>query len=89
MPTVDFTPNLSRQTVAEPRRVPGSTLLEALGAVFAEVPALRGYVLDDQGAVRRHVAIFVDGVPIRDRRHLSDAVATESEIFVMQALSGG
>lgn len=89
MPTVDFTPNLARQTMTRSCRVAGGTVAEALNAVFAELPALRGYVLDDQGAVRTHVVVFLDGVTIRDRRQLSDPVRPDSEIFVMQALSGG
>ena len=89
MPFVEFTPNLSRQTAAPPCRVAAATVAEALAAVFAQQPALRGYVLDDQGAVRQHVVIFVDGDSLKDRRGLSDAVGAESEIFVMQALSGG
>ena len=51
------------------------------------LPALTG--LDDQGQVRRHVAIFVDGERIDDRRHLSDRVGADSEVYVVQALSGG
>ena len=35
--------------------------------MFAAQPALRGYVLDDQGALRRHVAVYVNGEPVRDR----------------------
>lgn len=61
----------------------------ALQAVFVENPVLRGYVLDDQGRLRKHVAVFVDGVQISDRVHLSDPVREDSDIFVMQALSGG
>jgi sulfur-carrier protein len=52
-------------------------------------PRLRGYVLDDQGALRRHVAIYVNGRPISDRARLTDAVAQDDEIYVFQALSGG
>lgn len=89
MPLIEFTPNLSRQTAAPPCRVEAATVAEALHEVFARQPALRGYVLDDQGAVRQHVVIFVDGDALKDRRGLTDAVRAESEIFVMQALSGG
>ena len=60
-----------------------------LGVVFSENPRLRGYVLDDQGRLRKHVAVFVDGKLVEDREALSDAVRDDSEIFVMQALSGG
>ena len=89
MPTIEFTDNLMRQTKAPRSSVEGATVRECLQAVFAQHPTLRGYVLDDQQAVRQHVVIFVDGTAIRDRRMQSDAVMPESEIFVMQALSGG
>jgi len=89
MPLVEFTANLARQTRAPSCRVEAATVREALQAVFAGTPGLRGYVLDDQGAVRTHVVIFLDGAAVRDRRGLSDAVRPDSEIFVMQALSGG
>lgn len=89
MPTVTFTRALERFLAAPATSVQGATLGEALGAVFAERPALRGYVLDDQGAVRRHVAIYVNGQPITDRERLGDPVAPDDEIYVFQALSGG
>ncbi len=89
MPRVEFTPNLASQTTAPACQVEGGTVAEALAAVFAEHPKLRGYLLDDQGELRAHVVVFVDGTTVRDRRRLSDAVKPDSEIFVMQALSGG
>jgi len=89
MPRVEFTPNLARQTQAPSCEVGGSTVAEALNEVFRKVPGLRSYVLDDQGAVRTHVVIFVDGATIRDRARLSDTLRPDSEVFVMQALSGG
>lgn len=89
MPTVHFTANLARQTTAPVCEVAGATVREALQAVFAQHPTLRSYVLDDQGAVRQHVVVFVDGTVIADRPHQSDAVKPDSEIFVMQSLSGG
>lgn len=70
-------------------RVEGGTVREALDAVFATRPPLRGYVLDDQGAVRRHVVIYINGDVLRDRAHLSDAVTSSDEIYVFQALTGG
>jgi sulfur-carrier protein len=47
-------------------RVEGPTVAAALAAVFAEHPALRGYLLDDQATLRRHVAIYLNGEPLRD-----------------------
>ncbi|MGZ8266811.1 MAG: MoaD/ThiS family protein, partial [Burkholderiales bacterium] len=69
--------------------VQGATVAQALAAVFAQAPQVRDYVLDEQGHVRRHVHIYVDGRRIADRERLTDAVSAESEIFVLQALSGG
>jgi len=57
--------------------------------VFAAAPRLRGYLVDDQGRLRQHVNVFVDGEAIRDRLALADEVRGDSEIHVMQALSGG
>lgn len=84
-----FTPHLQRFVDAPPREVAGTTVGEALAHVFADNPRLRGYVLDEQGAVRQHVTIFVDDMPIRDRLSLTDRVEEASEIYVLQALSGG
>ena len=67
----------------------GETVGAALDAVFAEQPELRGYVLDDQGHVRQHVMIFVNDAPLKDRVALADRLTPTSEIYVMQALSGG
>ena len=65
------------------------TVADALASVFATRPALRGYVLDDQGVLRRHVAVYVNGKPVRDRESLADPVGPHDEIYVFQALSGG
>ncbi len=69
--------------------VPGETVRAALDHVFDALPQVRRYVLDDQHALRRHMTIFVDGRQVQDRISLSDAVTPESEIYIMQALSGG
>jgi hypothetical protein len=69
--------------------VAGNTVAEVLAVVFEREPSLRGYLLDDQNRVRQHVMIFVDNRPLNDRHGLTDPVAPTSEIYVMQALSGG
>ncbi|HEX9463153.1 MAG TPA: MoaD/ThiS family protein [Alphaproteobacteria bacterium] len=89
MPTVCFTSALKRFLPTPSASVDGATVGAALGAVFASHPALRGYVLDDQGAVRRHVVVFVNGQPIKDRVQLTDPVGAHDEIYVFQALTGG
>lgn len=89
MPTVAFTAALQRFLLVPATAVDAATVAEALAAVFASQPSLRGYVLDDQGAVRRHVAVYVNGGLIRDRAKLSDPVGAQDEIYVFQALTGG
>jgi len=89
MPTVSFTSALQRFLAAPPAQVEGATVSEALAAVFAARPALRGYVLDDQGALRRHIAVYVGGDAVRDRVRLSDPVGPDDDIYVFQALTGG
>lgn len=89
MPRVVFTENIQRHVACPPCDVPGRTVREVLDAVFATNEMARGYVLDEHGAVRKHMVIFVDGQMIRDREKLSDPVAADAEVYVMQALSGG
>ena len=89
MATVVFTQNLKRHVECPTEVVAGATVRAVLDAVFAANPRLRGYVLDDQGTLRHHMMVFVDGEPITDRRDLSDPVRDASEVYVMQALSGG
>jgi len=89
MPRVAFTRNLQRHVACAPCAVAGGTVRESLEAAFALYPRLQGYVLDEHGALRFHMSIYVDGVPIADRRGLADPVPEGAEIFVMQALSGG
>ena len=89
MPRVIFTSHLQRHVACPEADVQGATVAQALAEIFAQAPQVRDYVLDEQGHVRRHVHIYVDGRRIADRARLSDAVSPASEIFVLQALSGG
>ncbi len=89
MATVVFTQNLRRHVECPTEVVDGESVRAVLEAVFAANPRLRGYVLDDQGALRHHMMVFVDGEPITDRSGLADPVRATSEVYVMQALSGG
>jgi sulfur-carrier protein len=89
MPRVAFTPHLQRFLDVPPHQVEGTTVRAALEAVFAHNPRLRGYVLDDAGRVRTHVSVFVGDTALVDRATLTDTVSDDTEIFVLQALSGG
>lgn len=89
MPRVVFTSNLRRHVDCPETTVEASNVREALEQAFLQRPALQGYVVDEQFSLRTHLAIFVSGKPIRDRKSLSDLVQDNDEIYVMQALSGG
>jgi molybdopterin synthase sulfur carrier subunit len=89
MAKVVFTPNVQRHVACPQAEASGRTVREVLDNVFADNAQARSYVLDDQSALRKHMAIFVDGVMIRDRARLSDPVRETSTIYVFQALSGG
>lgn len=89
MARVSFTPNLQRYLSCPPQLVAGSTVAAVLSEVLAANPRLESYLLDDQGLLRPHVNVFVDGEAVADRRRLSDPVAADAEVYVMQALSGG
>lgn len=89
MPTVSFTANLQRHVACPSVRVDGRTVRDVLDRVFAANERARSYVLDDQGALRKHMIVFVDGKAVADRTRLSDAVPESGEVYVMQALSGG
>ena len=89
MATVRFTRNIQRHVECPTREASGTTLRAVLDDYFRENEKARGYVLDEQGKVRQHMVIFVDGEMVRDRDGLSDRVETKYVIDVIQALSGG
>lgn len=89
MARVLFTNNLRRHVDCDECSAEGDTLREVLDEAFAGRKKLRSYVLDEHGRLRKHMVVFVDGKPIADRIHLTDPVDPSSEVYVMQALSGG
>jgi len=89
MAKVFFTSNLRRHVDCATMEAEGRTVREVLSRVFAAQDRLGAYVLDDQGALRKHMTILVDGQRIADLEKLSDPVNPSSEVWVMQALSGG
>lgn len=89
MPRVVFTSNLQRHVNCAQAEVAAGTLRSVLAQVFDVQPQARGYVLDDQGHLRQHVTVFIDGRRVRDRERLDEPVGASSEVYVMQALTGG
>jgi molybdopterin synthase sulfur carrier subunit len=67
----------------------GDSVREVLDALFVQCPTLRGYVLDERGKIRRHVAVFVDGTALSHHSDLGEPLGGHAEVHVLQALSGG
>jgi sulfur-carrier protein len=84
-----FTQQLRRFTETPELDTPAVTLRAALDDAFAVNPRLRSYILDEQGHLRQHVAVFIDGQRCRDRTDLDTTLAANSSVHVLQALSGG
>ena len=89
MPTVRFTDNIQRHVECPTRDVEGATLRDVLNEYFKNNAQARGYVLDEQGRLRQHMALFIDGRQVRDRDRLEDHIAAGAIVDVIQALSGG
>ena len=89
MPRVEFAPALTRHAACPAQQVQADTLGSALEAAFLAAPALRSYVLDEQGAIRKHVAVFVNAQMVASRTELGLALAPADRVMVIQALTGG
>jgi molybdopterin converting factor small subunit len=67
----------------------GSTLQDALEALFAIHPALRDRVLTERGEIRDHVNVFVGTNEARSTGGLATPVTDGTEISILPAISGG
>jgi sulfur-carrier protein len=87
---VHFTPALKRFVPdLHSIEVKGSTVADVILNVEAVYPGLANYLIEENGALRKHVNIFINDTFIRDRKTLSDAVHDDDDIHIIQALSGG
>lgn len=89
MVTVEFAPALQRHVACPLQTVAPASLREVLMAALRTAPGLSHYVFDDQGAVRKHVAVFVNQQAVRERIRLDQALQSGDRVLVVQALSGG
>jgi molybdopterin synthase sulfur carrier subunit len=89
MVTVEFAASLRRHVACPTQSVAVGSLRVVLGAALVAAPELRHYVFDDQGHIRKHVAVFVNKTMVSDRQNLSQALASGDSVLVIQALTGG
>ncbi|KPF68242.1 thiamine biosynthesis protein ThiS [beta proteobacterium AAP99] len=89
MVTVEFAPSLRRHVDCPLQHVSPQALGEALHAALQAAPTLAPYVFDEQGAVRKHVAVFINGSLLRKRDELGQILDAGDRVLVIQALSGG
>ena len=66
-----------------------ATVADALALLWAECPALRDRVMNELGAVRPHVNIFVNGENSRFIGGLAAPVGDGTEVIILPAVSGG
>jgi|GEM_PF-173169 len=86
---LEFTAQLHRFLDTPVLDCDAAQLGQALTQAFQVNPRLRAYILDEQGHLRTHVAVFIDGQRVQDRRGLTDPLKPGSRVYVLQALSGG
>jgi len=66
-------------------RLDGATVADVLGALERAHPAIAGWILDEQGRIRRHVNVFVN----KDRGERETPVGPDDRVQVLPAISGG
>ncbi len=90
MPTVRFTAALQRFFPdLQAAQVNGQTVAELLQKMDAQYPGLASYIVDEYGALREHVNIYIGENLLQDRERLQDEVQSADEVLIFQALSGG
>lgn len=89
MVTVEFAASLRRHVECAPQTVAQGSLRAVLLAALAAAPALAHYVFDDQGHIRKHVAVFINQQMLTQRSQLDIPIASGDKVLVIQALTGG
>lgn len=69
--------------------MPAGSVSEILLAINKAAPGFTDYVLDEHGALRRHVNICINDTTVVDRINLSDRISDDGTVYIFQALSGG
>jgi len=63
----------------------GSTVVEVLQALEREYPDVKGWILDEHGAIREHINVFVN----KEYGREDTSVGASDRLHVLPAISGG
>jgi sulfur-carrier protein len=92
MPSVKMTSHLYRYfPILENRTidVPSGSVSDVLKSINNIAPGFTDYILDEHGALRRHVNLSINDTIVIDKKSLSDYVKEDETVYIFQALSGG
>lgn len=90
MATVLIPSPLRRLTGGQARvEIAASTVGDLFDRLEAAHPGLRSYLLDDSGALRSYVNVFVNGTEIRQIGGQQAPLATGDEVAIIPAMAGG
>jgi sulfur-carrier protein len=87
--SITFASHLQRHVAIPAQTIEAATIGDAINHACEAAPTMRHYVLDDQGHVRKHVAVFIDGEMLLPRTDMQRALRAGANIHVIQALTGG
>jgi molybdopterin converting factor small subunit len=90
MATIHIPPALRKFTSGrELVSVGGATVRDVLRNLESECPGIGERILDEGGAVRRFVNVFVADEDIRFLENLDTAVGDDDEVSIVPAIAGG
>jgi sulfur-carrier protein len=84
-----FSAHLQRHVAIPTQMIDADTVAEAIARACAAAPAMLHYVLDDQGHIRKHVAVFIDGQLLLPRCDVARRLRDGADVHIIQALTGG
>lgn len=65
------------------------TLAEAFAGLEERAPGLRGRIVDDQGRIRRHVAVFINRELVEHRHPAAISLRPGDTVQIVPSVSGG
>lgn len=87
--TITFAASLQRHIPCPVQSLAPVSLREVLQLALLAAPDLSHYVFDDQGNIRKHVAVFINRDMLQNRADLTQMLKAGDQVLVVQALTGG